>query len=461
MKWLEPWRLRLAAPDGAASLFMLCTFAAIVAALSMILITAVALQQMVHSMTLEHSSQASAAARTVRSDLDRALGFGIPLTEMQGVREYLEARTAKQAELRIFAILGANGEPLHRVGIDSEHLERILQQLSPARADLSRALPIGDCLIVREPLRDDSGTVLAAVCPDQLTELLVRKVWVKWPFWIGCLLLAVSLGATAARTGIIEPVGRLAAAMNEANKHGRFFTLLVRRDRDAIGSCLFSFNASVAGLHAHLQSFVTQAETVRHAVFDPAVAEQVSELRNRTLSKLGEGLAKPPERIIDARASDADFFAISLAAAGAMGLTTVVTASLSTMIVLLVVAGLAAGAGLGIRLGYQRRTSVPVAVLLLLTVFAMGYPFLLHDLSVLMALVSASAFSLAGGVALAQRRAAARHGGISGGGWSVFLAGLSGIALASVLVDDPLTTAICMALLSVLAALVALFSKQE
>ena len=452
-------------PNGAATLLMVCLAATLTAGLALVVVSTVAVQQIRQSMTNERTAQANVVARAVRADLDRAIGYGISLEEMRGVGDYLATRVAQQSELHFLAVIGPRNQRSHHVGIDDKRLDEVLQQMPTMidGVDLPKSLRVGNYVVVREPLRDGSGSVLAAVRPDEITEALSKDIWRKWPFWAGCLLLAISWAATTARAAIVEPIGRLAAAMAAAVAQGRFFTLLIRRDRDAVGACLFSFNAVVAGLHAHRHDFSAQAEAVRNAVFDPAVAEQVEQLRAQTQRNLGEGLASLPERHFDPRASDADFFAISLAAAGAMSLTTTLAIStVWTAIIVLIAFGAASGVLAGLRFGNNRWSTVPVAlILILIAVVAMTDQSLLIGLSPFMAFASGWAIGLSGGVALAQRRVAAADDGVIGGGWTVFLGGLAGLALASQVVGDALTTGVCLAPLALAAAIAAAVPRQR
>ncbi len=465
MKWLERWRRAATVPDGAATLLLLCMFAALAAGLTLVLVSAVAQHQIRESTTTERIAQATAAARAVRADLDRAVGYGIPLDEMRGVAEYLEARVAQQPELRYISVIGSLGQRIIHVGIDDERLEEVLKRM-PASLDGDATLnsvSIGDYVVVFAPLHNGGGAVLVAVQSGEMTLALMQSLLFKWPFWAGCLLLVISWATTAVRVGMIEPVGRLASTMNEAVAHGCFSTLLIRRDRDAVGACLFFFNAVVAGLHAHRHDFVAQAEAVRHAVFDSAVAEQVEQLRDQTQQDLGAGLGTLPARYIDLRASDADFFAISLAAAGAMGLSLMLAVSASWMIIVaLAVFGTASGAFAGHQFGNKRWATVPPAIAMLsIAVVAITHQSLLDGLAPFLAYVSGGAVGLAGGLALAQRRAAVADGGVNGGGWTVLLGGLSGLGLASSVIGDPLTTGVCLAPLAAAATIAAALPQRR
>lgn len=407
--------------DGAAlSALLRCAplLAGLLAALALAAVSWVGFGETRAALTGLRVAEASAAVRAVRADLNRAIGYGAPLDQLPGVEDYLAERAARLPELRFFAVIGPDGRGLRRAGVSADELDALL---SPAIVSTMVAPPdgaagddvtaltvlaVGRFVVVRAPLRDGGGAVLAGVEPAEITRALTADMWAKWPFWAGCLLLPAAWMAAAARGGVAEPLGRLNAALRAA-ADGRFDTLLVRRSRDAVGRSLLAFNAVVAGLYARRQAFVAQADEVRHAVFDMAVADAVAAARDAALADLGDGLAAAPRRLHDPRASDADIFVATLAAAGALG-------------------G-AAAAGLA-------------------GVFLTG--------AAAAGLVSMAALGVSAGVAARQRRRAA---GAAGGWQAPWLAGvLAGAGLAWGLAGDPVVAGYGAGVLAIVALGVAL-----
>ena len=394
------------------------------------------------TLTAVRVAGATAAARSIATDLDRAIGYGVPLTELPGVEPYLETRLGSLPELRLFLITGPQGRRLYHSGITASQLDALLAQVTPERLAEAGAgegvarLDIDPFALVRVPLVAGSGAVWAAVEPGEIDRTLTRKIMLSWPFWLGCLLLALAWAAVAARGGVVEPLARLAAAMR-AGGEGRFDRLLVRRARDGVGQCLLAFNAIVAGLHARRLGVIEQAEDVRHAVFDQEVAAAAAQAQANALADLGEGLASPPARCRDPRASDADLFALNLAAAGMMTCADGLVAGRDPLPILLVAAGsLLVGLGLGWLIGWRRLLAVPLAILFLGIFLVNGLAAADSLAALVIDGVAAGAVGLAWGLAWRQRRLAKAAGGLGGGSWVLLAGSLAGLALAWGLLGD-------------------------
>ena len=394
------------------------------------------------TLTAVRVAGATAAARSIATDLDRAIGYGVPLTELPGVEPYLETRLGSLPELRLFLITGPQGRRLYHSGITASQLDALLAQVTPERLAEAGAgegvarLDIDPFALVRVPLVAGSGAVWAAVEPGEIDRTLTRKIMLSWPFWLGCLLLALAWAAVAARGGVVEPLARLASAMR-AGGEGRFDRLLVRRARDGVGQCLLAFNAIVAGLHARRLGVIEQAEDVRHAVFDQEVAAAAAQAQANALADLGEGLASPPARCRDPRASDADLFALNLAAAGMMTCADGLVAGRDPLPILLVAAGsLLVGLGLGWLIGWRRLLAVPLAILFLGVILVNVLAAADSLAALVIDGVAAGAVGLAWGQAWRQRRLAKAAGGLGGGSWVLLAGSLAGLALAWGLLGD-------------------------
>jgi uncharacterized membrane protein len=448
-------------PGGA---YLLPFLAVLLALVALAVVSLLGFGETRETLTRVRVAGATAAARSIAADLDRAIGYGVPLTELPGVEPYLETRLGSLSELRFFVVTGSDGRRLYHSGIGASQVDDLVARVTPelladgwAEEGLAR-LDIEPFALVRVPLVAESGAVWAAVEPGEITRNLTRKILAAWPFWVGCLLLALAWAAVAVRGGVLEPLARLAAAMRAAGE-GRFDRLLVRRARDGVGQCLLAFNAIVAGLHARRLGVIAQAEDVRHAVFDPEVAAAAAVAQDAALADLGEGLATCPERFRDPRSSDADLFALTLAAAGLMTITDGVVAGLPPLPIMIVVAGtLLVGLALGWILGWRRWLVVTLATLFLAILLSNGLAVPEGLAALAMDGVSGLVVGLAWGVAWRQRRASRVTGGLGGGLWVVMAGSLAGAAFAWGLLGDLLTIsvgAILLATISLAGALTA------
>ena len=269
------------------------------------------------------TTKAAAVAESVRRDLARALGHGIPLERIEGVGAYLQGVDGRNADLGFLAVTGHGGVGLHESGIGREPLERLAATLhgtAEPPVGSTGVLPVerDGFLIVRLPLagkeREVVGHVLVGVRSGQAYEQNIRD---GIPVVLGIaamLLLLAPVAAAVARGALGDPLDRLARRMAAAAQ-GDFGTLFDRRPRDQMGRVQLAFNAVVFRVHDRRQRLAAQADEVRGAVFDAEVAQEVERARQRTLEALGPGLAAAPRRVADARAEDGGAYTAVMVAA--------------------------------------------------------------------------------------------------------------------------------------------------
>ncbi len=337
------------------------------------------------------AAKAAAVAEAVQHDLERAIGYGIPLPRIEGVGAFLQGIADRNPDIGFLALTGADGALLQSAATggslpDRRQMETLAASLRSLPTPETRAATLQPIerdgfLILRLPVRigrlssegggggggvgqPPTGHVLVGVQPGQVRGQIAGELATVTLGGLAVLLLLAELAGVLARASFRAPLRRLARAMEEAAA-GRFATLLGRRPRDQVGRLLFSFNALVFGLHERRQRFAAHAEEVRAAVFDPEVAEAVDRTRRSALEALGSGLEATPRREVDSRADDIHSFALlavsaaAMLAPGAGELSGGMLAALPAV----ALAGLAAGYAVSARL---RRVAGHMAALLLL-----------------------------------------------------------------------------------------------
>lgn len=289
------------------------------------------------------AAKAAAVAEAVQHDLERAIGYGIPLPRIEGVDAFLQGIADRNPDIGFLALTGADGMLLQSASSggslpDRKEMEALAGSLRSLPTPETRAATLQPIerdgfLILRLPVRigrlsseggggggvgqPPAGHVLVGVQPGQVRGQIAGELATVALGGLAVLLLLAELAGVLARASFRAPLRRLARAMEEAGA-GRFATLLGRRPRDQVGRLLFSFNALVFGLHERRQRFAAHAEEVRAAVFDPEVAEAVDRTRRSALEALGSGLEAAPRREVDSRADDIHSFALLAATSAAM-----------------------------------------------------------------------------------------------------------------------------------------------
>ncbi|WP_109073065.1 MULTISPECIES: HAMP domain-containing protein [unclassified Azospirillum] len=382
------------------------------------------------------AGKAAAVAEAVQHDLERAIGYGIPLPRIEGVGAFLQGIADRNADIGFLALTGADGALLQSAATggslpDRKQMETLAASLRSLPTPETRAATLQPIerdgfLILRLPVRigrlssegggggvgqPPAGHVLVGVQPGQVRGQIAGELATVALGGLAVLLLLAELAGVLARASFRAPLRRLARAMEEAAA-GRFATLLGRRPRDQVGRLLFSFNAVVFGLHERRQRFAAHAEEVRAAVFDPEVAEAVDRTRRSALEALGSGLEAAPRREVDSRADDIHSFALLAASAAAMLAPGIgagaadLSGGMLAALPAVALAGLAAGYAVPARL---RRIAALLTALLLLAaaVLAIG------ALSALApGLLGAASGGFAAGLALSYVRRQTGDGGL-------------------------------------------------
>ncbi len=384
------------------------------------------------------AGKAAAVAEAVQHDLERAIGYGIPLPRIEGVGAFLQGIADRNADIGFLALTGADGALLQSAATggslpDRKQMETLAASLRSLPTPETRAATLQPIerdgfLILRLPVRigrlssegggggvgqPPAGHVLVGVQPGQVRGQIAGELATVALGGLAVLLLLAELAGVLARASFRAPLRRLARAMEEAAA-GRFATLLGRRPRDQVGRLLFSFNALVFGLHERRQRFAAHAEEVRAAVFDPEVAEAVDRTRRSALEALGSGLEAAPRREVDSRADDIHSFALLAASAAAMLATGAgagagdLSGGMLAALPAVALAGLVAGSAVPARL---RRIAALLTVLLLLAA-AVAALAALSTSALASGLLGAASGGFAAGLALSYVRRQTGDGGL-------------------------------------------------
>ncbi|MBK1836619.1 HAMP domain-containing protein [Azospirillum sp. YIM B02556] len=378
------------------------------------------------------AAKAAAVAEAVQHDLERAIGYGIPLPRIEGVGSFLQGIAGRNPDIGFLALTAADGAFLQGAvtavsggsSLDHRGLEALAASFRGLATPETRAATLQPIerdgfLILRVPVRvgrlssegggggasqPPAGHVLVGVQPGQVRGQIARELATVALGALAVLLVLAELAGVLARASFRAPLRRLARAMEEAAA-GRFATLLGRRPRDQVGRLLFSFNALVFGLHDRRQRFAAHADEVRVAVFDAQVAEAVERTRRSALEALGPGLEAAPRREVDARADDIHSFALLAASAAAMLVPG--AGGAPVIMIALLLAGAVAGHAVP---GRWRRIAALLTALLLLAagVAAFALP---PSSGVPAAAAAALAGGIAAGLALSYVRRQATDGG--------------------------------------------------
>ncbi|SMF81243.1 hypothetical protein SAMN06265365_14025 [Tistlia consotensis] len=298
-------------------LLLFCLLAVAAALLAGAAIVLVAVDRAERQFETVLDEKALSRALRVRRDIDLALGLRIPLAEIRGMWDYTAQIPAADPDIRFVAVTDAALQRLYYGGIGKERLDPLLADPSleaAARASLKAtvtpadAVTIGGFSIVTLPLLKDGepvGFVLVAAQRKQLRERLYAQAGKGAPLTGLALLLVLELAGFAYAAGYREPLQRLGWLLEAAERSdGKQFELSGRHAGGELGAAMFRFNALMHRAGRRSERFLSYADEVRRAVFEPSVAAQVAAQAEQ--AEWGAGAGRGPQMIrrSDARPSD-------------------------------------------------------------------------------------------------------------------------------------------------------------
>lgn len=195
-------------------------------------------------------------AEFLAGDVERAVGYGIPIDELVGVEDYFEAERAEHPEIEFIALMGPDGRPLDVAGAYLGEEERIgaetaAKQLIASGAVQGDPRTSPDYHLVLAPVSAGSRTVAAvAIGTDplfvhrQLQELAYDVLVIL----LVALFLAFEVALALLATRVVAPIDQLVMLMRAA-RAGDLGRRIAYRANSEIGRAIGSFNTVVEGLN--------------------------------------------------------------------------------------------------------------------------------------------------------------------------------------------------------------------
>lgn len=261
--------------------------------------------------------KALSRAFRIKRDVELAVDLGIPLAEIRGMWEYTAQIPEADPDIRFVVISDRNLQRLHYGGIGRRRLDPLLadpvleaaaEETLDGETAAADAVTLDGFSITTLPLLDRNrpvGFVHVAVQRKQLRERLFGHIGEAVPLTLLSFLLVLELTGFAYAAGYREPLQRLARLLEAAARSdGRRFELSGRHAGGAVGATMLCFNALMHRLSRRAGRFLSHADEVRRAVFEPAVAAQVAALIESAELGTSGGQAPLLVRRLDARRSD-------------------------------------------------------------------------------------------------------------------------------------------------------------
>ncbi|MBC7906327.1 MAG: MFS transporter [Rhodospirillaceae bacterium] len=296
--------------DSSRSLLIrLFILAVVVLVAPMTLISLRAMGEFEQGMNPEMDKKAAAIGRDVAAQVDRAVGYGIPVDKLVGVEEFFAPVLTANPEIRYLAITDKIGRVLFLRGAEKDELEPHYQaadlEMSSAEGIkasigtyLDLALPVAPRgnLIAHVHVGFDQGYVVSKLHDILYDVLVVMAASLIIAFEI--LLFVVFFNVT----GPLKLVGEVV----ERARHGDLSHVPGGASGDEVGRFVRAVAASIRNVDDLYRQLMAYIDEVRTAHFDKGVVEKVGDVEARIsfqfrFSNTGKPLVLHQRRATDIR----------------------------------------------------------------------------------------------------------------------------------------------------------------
>ena len=243
-----------------------------------------ALDHFEQGMAPELDRKAAAVGRDVVGQVERAVGYGIPIDKLVGVDEFFTQLLAANPEIRYLGISAANGDILFLSGARSDQLAELfhqqsdqLPQVSGRKSQVGRlvdlALPVGDSqgLAGQVHVGFDQGYIAAKLFSILYDIAVVICVSLIFAFEVLLFMVVFNV------SGPLKLVARIARHGGK----GDFTHISQVSSDDEVGHFVRVFNGVVRQLDGAYRRLTAYIDEVRTGHFDRDVAARAGEVADR------------------------------------------------------------------------------------------------------------------------------------------------------------------------------------
>lgn len=232
----------------------------------------------------EMDKKAEAIGRDLEVSVERAVGYGIPLDQLQGVDQFFAPVLAANPELRYLAITDRGGKVLFAEGAERSALESVY-----GGADLTtdmehpRKFILGAFIDMAQPLTIKGsriGHIHVGMDQDyvrgRLQEILIDLGVVT----LVALLVAVEILLFVVTFNITGPM-RVVGVVMDRVRRGDFSCSAGITSDDEVGRFVHGFNSAIRLADQLFRRLEAYIDEVKSAHFDQGVVEKVRDIESR------------------------------------------------------------------------------------------------------------------------------------------------------------------------------------
>ncbi|MCK0209439.1 MFS transporter [Starkeya koreensis] len=213
----------------------------------------------------EITQKADIVDELATQDIERALGFGIPLDRLVGVEDYLEQLLGAHAEIAYAAVVDPDGKVKFSAGDDPEEIAEELQGpvagFALGSIDREIVWEGGRQMVLGRAEGPDGNTAAVIVVRldsrfvDRQFEDLAQDVFIVL---LVALFLAFEMAVVLLTGRTLRPLNQLIEAV-EAGGQGNLHRRIAYRANDGIGRVVRHFNSLIQGLNERYRRLVEHA----------------------------------------------------------------------------------------------------------------------------------------------------------------------------------------------------------
>ncbi len=266
-----------------------------------------AMGEFTRGLVPEMDKKAEAIGRDLELSIERAVGYGIPLDQLQGVDQFFAPVLAANPEIRYLAVTDRGGKVLFTEGAELNALNAIYGGVDFATdMEHSRKFALGSFIDLAQPLSIKGGRIgHIHVGMDQdyvrgrLQEILIDLGVVT----LVALLVAVEILLFVVTFNITGPM-RVVGTVMDRVRRGDFSCSAGVTSDDEVGRFVHGFNGAIRLADQLFRRLEAYMEEVKAAHFDAGVVEKVKDIESRVRFLFRFARNGQPEVVNEHQATD-------------------------------------------------------------------------------------------------------------------------------------------------------------
>lgn len=259
-------------------------------------------------LTPEMDKKAAIVGRDMAAQVERAVGYGIPIDRLVGVEDFFAPVMAANPEIRYLAVTDRLGRVLYLSGVAKDEIEPSYRNTDFEISESLRKANVGAYVDVALPVSargERLGQVHVGMGADYILGRLVEIFKDVAMVLIVALVVSYEMLLFVVTYNISAPM-KLAAQLMERGRRGDFTHVAEITSGDEVGRFVRALNAAIRAADELFRKLDTYISEIKAAHFDKTVIERVTDIEARVkflfrFDSAGELRVMPERRATDVR----------------------------------------------------------------------------------------------------------------------------------------------------------------